>query len=420
MTQPTDETSVRPERGRAGLLKTLIVSVVILLVGATVIWLIFKTEPSATRSNVARESAMLVEVTSMSRGRYTPVVEVMGQVMPAREVMLGSQVNGEIIAQSEAFTPGRQVEKGQELLQIEPADYRATLLQRRSELQQAQADLTLEQGQQAAALQEFQLLGKDIKSANESLILRKPQLQQARAQVDAARAAVQQAELALARTRVRAPFDAQVISRDVTLGSQVSPGEPLGRLVGTREYWVEAAVPLSKLRWLSFSTAANAPAAPVTLSHDTIWPAGQTREGRLTQLVGELDTNARMARVLVTVEDPLALDQSAGEPPLILGTFVNLKIDGRPLENVMRLDRNLLRRNNTVWVMEDRKLAIREVEIAFQSETYAYIDAGLKTGDQVITNDLASVVSGASLRLESDTAEPAPENRDLAMGDGNE
>jgi RND family efflux transporter MFP subunit len=420
MTHPTDENSVRPERGRAGLLKTVIVSVVIVLVGAALVWLIFKTEPKATRSDLARETAMLVDVEIVSRGRYTPTVEVMGQVMPAREVTLGSQVNGEVIEQSDAFTPGQQVEKGQQLLQIEPADYEAALLQRQSELQQARANLALEQGQQAAARQEFKLLGQDIKAANEALILRKPQLQQAQAQVNAAKAAVQQAELALARTRVRAPFAAQVLTREVSLGSQVSTGQSLGRLVGTAQYWVEAAVPLSKLRWLTFSNEPDSPAAAVTLSHDTLWPAGQTRQGRLTQLVGELDTNARMARVLITVDDPLALKTPSSEPPLILGTFLTAEIQGRPLNGVIRLDRKLLRRSNTVWVMEDRQLAIHEVDIAFQNENYAFVRSGLDTGDKVITNDLASVVSGARLRLESDTEEPAPENTDLAQGDGNE
>lgn len=405
MSQPIDENAVRPERGKAGLLKTLFVSLMIVLVGIALIWLIFKTEPTATRKDTARETAMLVDVETVSRGRYTPTVEVMGQVAPAREITLGSRVGGEVVEQAEAFTPGRRVEKGAELLRIDASDYEATLLQRRSELQQARADLELEQGQQSAARQEFELLGEDIETANEALILRKPQLEQARARVAAAEAAVQQAELDLARTRIRAPFPAQVLTREMTLGSQVSAGQSLGRLVGTGQYWVEATVPLSKLQWLSFNTDQDSPGTPVSVHHDTIWPAGQTRDGQLTQLIGELDGNARMARVLITVDDPLAIDEAAGKPPLILGAFVRAEIEGRPLEDVIRLERNLVRRDNTVWVMEDRKLAIRDVEIAYRDDEYAFIKTGLENGDQVITNELASVVSGARLRLEDDANE---------------
>lgn len=404
MSHPTDENSVRPERGKAGPLKTALVSLMIALVGAALIWFIFKTEPSTSRKDTARETAMLVDVQKVTPGRYTPTVEVMGRVVPAREITLGAQVSGQVIDQAEAFTPGRHVDKGEQLLRIEPADYRATLQQRRSELQQAHAELAIEQGQQAVARQEFKLLGEDIEAANRALILREPQLKQARAEVAAAEAAVRKAELDLARTSITAPFPVQVLSREVTLGSQVRVGQSLGRLVGTTHYWVQAAVPLSKLRWLAFSEAPNAPEAPVTLYHDTVWPAGQTREGRLTQLVGELDTNARMARVLITVNDPLALKDAAGKPPLILGTFVRVEIDGRPLDDVIRLERNLIRRNNTVWVMEDRKLRIRDVDIAYENEDYAFVSAGLENGARVITNDLASVVSGARLRLKGDAA----------------
>lgn len=402
MSHPIDENIARPERSQAGPLKTGLVSLLIVLLGIFLVWLIFKTEPTATRRDVARETAMLVDVQSVSRGRFTPTVEVMGRVVPAREVSLGARVAGEVVYQADAFMPGRRVDSDEELLRIDPRDYQAVLQQRRSELQQAQADLALEQGRQSVARQEFELLGEDIEIIDQALVLRQPQLEQAKARVAVAEAAVRQAELNLARTRIRAPFPAQVLSREVTLGSQVSAGQSLGRLVGTGQYWVEATVPLSKLPWLTFSDDADQPGAPVTLHHDTVWPAGQAREGRLARFVGELDDNSRMARVLITVDDPLALEQAADQPPMILGTFVRAAITGRPLDDVVRLERNLVRRENTVWVMEERQLAIRDVDIAFQDQNYAYVATGLEDGDQVITSDLASVVSGARLRLEDD------------------
>lgn len=402
MNHPIDDKAARPERGRAGVLKTAFVTLLIILAGIALVWLIFKTEPTATRKDAARETAMLVDVQAVSRGQYTPEVEVMGQVMPARDVTLSSRVGGRVVHQAGQFTPGRIVDEGEELLRIEPADYQIALDQRHSELQQALADLEMEQGQQAVARQEFELLGEDIPVENEGLILRKPQLRQAEASVAAARSAVRQAELDLQRTRVHAPFPARVLSRDVTLGSEVSTGSTLGRLVGTEQYWVEATVPLSRLPWLVFRDNSESAGARVTLNQDT-WPAGESREGRLQQLVGELDSNARMARVLITVDDPLARNQDKSKPALILGTILQARIQGRTLDDVVRLDRNLIRRNNTVWVMEESRLAIRDVDIAYQDEDYAYVRSGLDDDDRVITNDLASVVSGARLRVEDES-----------------
>ena len=84
MSNTVDDQAARPESGRAGRGKTALVSVLILLAGVALMVLIFKTEPTATRGDVARETAMLVEVRSAERGRFTPVIEVMGRVVPAR------------------------------------------------------------------------------------------------------------------------------------------------------------------------------------------------------------------------------------------------------------------------------------------------------------------------------------------------
>ena len=106
MSNTVDDQAARPERGRAGRGKTALVSVLILLAGVALMVLIFETEPTATRGDVARETAMLVEVRSAERGRFTPVIEVMGQVVPAREVTLQPRVSGRVIELAEAFEPG--------------------------------------------------------------------------------------------------------------------------------------------------------------------------------------------------------------------------------------------------------------------------------------------------------------------------
>ena len=400
MSNTVDDQAARPESGRAGRGKTALVSVLILLAGVALMVLIFKTEPTATRGDVARETAMLVEVRTAERGRFSPVIEVMGQVVPAREVTLQPRVSGRVIELAEAFEPGGQVAEDTALLRIDPADYQAALRQRRSELAQARADLELEQGRQAVAEQDFELLGEELDEGNRHLVLRQPQLKQARARVDFAEAALRRAELDLQRTRISAPFDAQILSRDVATGSQVSTGDSLARLVATDRYWVSASVPLSQLRWLRFAEEDGEQGAPVTLRHEAAWGPSRSRQGRLQRLVGELDANARLARVLVSVEDPLALQSEAGAPSLILGAFVRTAIEGRALDDVVRLDRDLLRREDTVWVMEDGALDIRDVTVLLRDNDYVYLSDGLDQGDQVVATDLATVVDGAALRLE--------------------
>ncbi|MDZ7847923.1 MAG: efflux RND transporter periplasmic adaptor subunit [Owenweeksia sp.] len=232
-------------------------------------------------------------------------------------------------------------------------------------------------------------------------MLRKPQLQSVKANVEAAKASLEQAKLNLQRTTVRAPFDAHIISRSVNVGSQVAQGANLGRLVGRDEYWVVVTVPVSKLNWLSFSENDDGKGSMVRIRNRSAWPEGHYRQGRLFRLIGALEDQTRMARVLVSVPDPLAYQTDSAEVPrLMLGSFVETSIEAREIKDVVRLSRDYLRQDETVWVMKDGKLRIRKVQIEFEDPQYAYISDGLNQGEQVVTTNLSTVVDGSRLRTE--------------------
>ena len=382
---------------------TVVICTLILLLAVGVIAVIFLTEPTAQRSSATKRTAMLVDVTGVERGTFRPDITAMGTVRPEQEIVLSPRVSGEIVSISESFTPGGFVEEGQVLLRIDPADYEVNLLQRQSELRQATADLELELGRQDLAKKDYQELEGTISPEYKTLVLREPQLNTARARVEAAQAAVRRAELDLERTRIRAPFPAHIINREANVGSQVSPGEPLGRLVGIESYWVEAAVPVSNLRWIEFPEASERTGSSVRVRNRAAWPEDTFRAGKVYRLIGALENQTRLARVLLTVADPLAHEpESAGLPPLMVGTFVEARIEGKPIEDVIRMDRDFLRQNNTVWLKEDGVLRIREVEIVFRDQDYVFIRTGLGADDLVVTTNLATVLDGSPLRLEGD------------------
>jgi len=199
------------------------------------------THRPKTRRRPPQPQAVLVETTRLSPRNQTVVVHAMGTVVPVRTMQLASRVSGQVIDVSAEFVPGGRFQAGARILQVEPRDYELAVQQRSSELTKAQSELSLEMGQQSVARREYELLGQDVRAEDEELLLRKPQLATAEAAVAAARAALQQAQLDLKRTEIRAPYNAMVVSRNVDLGSQVSVGTPLASLVGTDEYWVPRA-----------------------------------------------------------------------------------------------------------------------------------------------------------------------------------
>jgi RND family efflux transporter MFP subunit len=385
--------------------KTLIISVSILIGSGAILGLIFSTEPEAERSGIAKESAMLVQVEVVEKGTFKPSITATGTIQPSQEVMLGARVEGEVIYRSSNFVPGSFVEKGEILLQIDSTDYVNELMQARSQLQQARSALQREMGLQEAAKREYALLDDTLSEANRALVLRQPQLLATRAQVESAQATVNQAKLNLERTTIRAPFNAYILDQYVNTGSLVSPGENLGQLAGVDTYWVEAGVPLNKLRWLNFEE--NGDGAPVQVRSRTAWEEDEYRNGSLFKMLGSLEDQTRMARVLVAVEDPMAIEPGNEElPRLIIGSFAETKIQGKALDEVVKVKRDYIRSNESIWVMEGDSLNIRDIEIQFQDSEYAYVSAGLDNGDQVVTTNLANVTQGATLRLEGETSAP--------------
>ena len=380
--------------------KTLLVCLGILVVAGAGTTLIFSTEPTAERTGATRETAMLVDVISVERDTVQPTIEAMGTVQPSQDIVLSPRVSGEIVRRADAFTPGGYVERGDVLLQLDPSDYENTLQQRRSELRQAESDLKIEMGRQNVAQQDYALLDDTLSGENRALVLREPQLNAARSQVESARAAVRQAELNLQRTTIRAPFDAHILSRNANIGSQVSAGDDLGRLVGLDTYWVEATVPLSKLRWLRIPDD-GAQGMPVRIRNRTAWEPDEYRTGTIHKLVGALENQTRMARVLIAVPDPHSYESDNAErPTLMIGSYVEASIQAEQLNDVVQLNRDYVRDDDTVWIMENGALRIQDVNIVVRDAQYGYIDEGLDDGDRVVTTNLSTVTDGAPLRLE--------------------
>ncbi|MGK7294194.1 MAG: efflux RND transporter periplasmic adaptor subunit [Candidatus Wenzhouxiangella sp. M2_3B_020] len=390
--------------------KPLMACVALIVAGALAIVWIFSTEPTAERETAVRESAMLVDVTRPEAGTFRPMIRATGTVRPSRDVTLRPRVDGEVVEIAPDFVPGGDVSAGETLIRLDDDDYRTALAQRRSELEQALASLDIEIGRQEQAESELAQFGRELSAERRARVLREPQRRSAEAVVASARAALQRAELNLRRTTIDAPFDAQVLSRSVNLGSQVAAGDALGRLVGTETYWIELSVPVSQLPWLIVPTLDGEEGSPVTIRNRTAWPEGVTREGTVFRLVGELDGQTRMARLLVAVDDPLGRNGEPGEDrSLIIGEYVQAWIRGRPLEDVVRVDRDHVRAGDTVWLMEDGRLRIQPVEVAFQDERYAYVSEGLTADDRVVTSRLATVEDGVRLRVASEGDE-APQD----------
>ncbi len=391
---------------KLGILKSRWTPLLIVLAGVIVTIIIAVTGPSAPR-RIPQRQARLVEVVPLEAAETQVVVEALGSVQPALEVQLQAQVGGQVIEVSPSLIPGGRVAAGEVLLRIDPREYEFAARQRKSDLAMAEQSLRLEESQQETAQREYELMGEAAGSGDPAMMLREPQIESARSAYDAALAAYEQALLNLDRTAVTAPFNAVVQDRYVDRGGVIGASSAIASLVGTDACWVEAMVPADDVPWIDVPRADGSGGSSARVRQNAVWEEGVWRDGRVLGRTSSLDDQGRMVKVIVEVTDPFSVRRSnAGEPELLVGSFVNVEIFGRTIENAVVVERTHVHDGDTVWLMDDEgALRIRAIDPAYVGEDIVVVTEGLEAGESVVTSYLSAPVEGMPLRVRAEGRE---------------
>jgi RND family efflux transporter MFP subunit len=357
-------------------------------VATSVYWL--ENKPRAKRAAPVI-LAPLVETIDAQSVTHQVNVPAMGTVTAAQSVELSARVSGELVEVSRRLVPGECFKKGELIARIDPTDFELALRRAEADLVNARYELELELGKRAVALREYELLGETIAEEDRALVLREPHLKNAQAKVDAAEAAVRQAKLDLERTRITAPFNAVVVERDASVGMQVNSGTKLATLAGSDRYWIEATLPVGELSWIR--AGKNGSRAAITPRS----PGQRFPEGKVRSIMSGVESKGRMARVVIEVPRPF---QGGSGAPLLLGDLVTLSIEGKALENVIRIPRAALHEGPAIWLLSpDKRLKIVSVAPLWAEKDAVYVGAAtVAEGDRLIGSSLAAPVEGMKLR----------------------
>ncbi len=119
----------------------------------------------------------------------------------------------------------------------------------------------------------------------------------------------------------------------------------------------------------------------------------------MLRVLGELDPEGRMARLLIEVPDPLR-----GATPLLVGAFVDVKLVGRELRDTIAVPRAALVGSNAVWrVRDDQSLEKAALTVAWRGNNAIYVrngSGGLNAGDRIVKTRIPLAVEGMHARIE--------------------
>jgi len=233
-------------------------------------------------------------------------------------------------------------------------------------------------------------------SSGSDLALRKPQMAQALATFEAAKARLEQAKRNLKRTIFIAPFDGIVRSSNIEIGTTVFPGSIIGNIYATNSYEVRLPIADQDIPFLNLNF--DGKKIPQINQLDAYIFQGEFKwKGKIVRTEMEIDPVTRMLAVVAKIKKS---KNRNFKKPLAIGQFVEAQVQGAPMKNISVIPRSFVR-NNKVWVIDkSMTLRNRNVEILRKENQVALVASGFLKGDRLLASRLSSLVEGQVVTLE--------------------
>ena len=426
--------------------RRLSIIIIVIAAGILISFLLVKTAPKP-QQRPHSDNMPLVSIMPAQSKSMTMSVEAFGSVQAKKELTETAEVSGKITFISPALDEGRFFQKDGLLMEIDPRNYQLRVEQIKARIEQHKADLLrIEQEQKNAesnrqlAVEELDVATRDwerqknlreTRVASDSTVdaarlkylqskiknqaientiaLLTPQRIMAEAQLRSAEVDLQDAELNLSKTKIKAPFSGRTARRFVEQGQFVTVGTPLVKIYDTSAVEVTVQIPLEDMPWLELKGYLGVIEDQVIDGSDNqpiiayaYLEQGDktfTWKGAVSRLAGIVEQSTRTAPIIVEFPDPLKSDASVDNPPLVPGMFVRVELVGRQYDKVFEFPRNAIRPDDNVYVINDNVLHIRPVTILRMVGNKVYIEQGIEAGDSIVVSPLEAVTDGMKVRV---------------------
>ena len=311
-----------------------------------------------------------------------------GRLEAIDKVEIRPLVSGTIVAIY--FKDGSLVKKGDPLFTIDPRPYQA-------EVDRAAAQLAAAGAQQNYATTDFaraQRLIGDNAIAKRDFDQKDNAAREADANLKAAKAALEQAQINLGYTKVVAPVSGRVSRAELTVGNIVSAGANsavMTTLVSVSPIYASFNVDeQTYLQYLSHDASSGKVPVHLGLANEQ----GYSRDGVVDSVDNQLDTTSGTIRVRARFENK--------DGALVPGLFARVEVGGgEPHPAVLIDDRAIGTDQDKKYVMvldAQDKAQYREVQLGPLHDGLRVVASGLKPGERIVVNGLQRVRPGDPVR----------------------
>lgn len=355
---------------------------------AAVLYMLGQISPDA----IQEKDPMDVNVQILTPIDYQIKIKSTGTTTPITQTVLTSEVGGEVIYRSKKFSEGSSVISGEILAKIDDTDlqlqYKNALLQ----LASAEVQFAVQQAEAEIAQEAWDQVGEGIP---QELTTKKPQLKQAKAALEVAKAQVQSAEKKLNKTEITAPYTGRIQNINIDLGSTIIPGQPVGSMYTSNEIEVTLSVKDSDLQFLDIpmdGRKLNPDQKSIVVIKSLYKGEMQEWAGNLERVDGVIDPMTRMIKLIANFKNNFIEET---KPILPIGLFVEAEINGKQLEDIFMIPNSALTPNDELlFLNQDDALEIRKVSVLTKMKNHILVKEGMKAGERVVVSKLSIATNG--------------------------
>ena len=352
------------------------------------LWLLGQVQPDPVEEAPAPD--VIVEI--LTPKDFQIQISSNGTTTPLTQTVLTAEVGGEVIYRSKKFSEGSSVIEGEILAKIDDTDlqlqYKNALLQ----LANAEVQHSLQLAEAEVAKEAWEKMGDGIAS---DLMLKKPQLKQAEALLEVAKAQVSSAEKKLNKTEIVAPYAGRIQNVNIDLGTTIIPGQPVGAMYTSSEIEITLAIKDNDLQFLSIPMdGRKLDSSEQALVEIESFYKGkiQSWQGKLERVDGVIDPITRMINLIAVFENDFIETNQSNLP---IGLFVEAKIDGIKLNDVFQIPVTAISENNVVYIVDsNNELELRELSILKKYSDFVIVKEGIRAGERIVTSKLSTASNG--------------------------
>ncbi len=310
-----------------------------------------------------------------------------GTINALAQIDIVPQVSGQIIFINSELYEGGEFDADELLFKVDPRDFEVEVARLSAEVARAQTSLDIEKAEADAAVKEWTMVNPDLPIPE--LVAREPQLAQAEAQLKSAQALLAKAELDLSRTEFTLPFSGRVVSSNLGIGRYVIAGQAYGQVFDIAGLEVRASLENQQLEWL---LEAEKPIIRINVDY-----LGQSSEfeGLLKRSASVLDERTRFGRVSFGFQSKDLEARSR----LLPGVFVNIEIQGKMMDDIMRIPNTAIQNGGSVWTIDKQeRLRQKMPSVVYINDSYIAV-RGITDGARLVTQRLTEATEGMRVNL---------------------